>query len=243
MQAPPPTQWGPPTDAPVTSEVAPDVPLLRAAAHGDGDSWRDTAGRDHRLGMVNAPGQDECFGAEATAERQRQVAAGFRAQVYSVDRYGRSVSLVTTVDGVALNVHMARQGFVDDRYLADFRHEHPALAAELDEAFAEARAHARGLWSACGGDAAPASPVTDVAPAGPAATQTTPSASRRGRRLRQRRSERPRLRGRRRSGAGTAARRRPVPAGRRRRWARLRRLTAEALPQAPSMTWPPCRTS
>ena len=148
-----------PTGAPDTGEVPTDAPLLQAAAHGDGDSWRDTAGREYRLGLVNAPEQDECFGAEATAERQRQVAAGFSADVYSTDRYGRSVAAVTTADGSNLNVHLARHGFVDDRYLADFRHEHPALAAELDGAFAEARAHGRGLWSACGGDDVPAAPV------------------------------------------------------------------------------------
>jgi endonuclease YncB( thermonuclease family) len=136
----------PPSPSPQPS----DGPLLVTAAHGDGDSWRDTTGTEYRLGLVNAPEVDECFGAEATDERRRLVAAGFRADAYAVDRYGRSVSIVTTADGVNLNVHLARDGFVDDRYLADFRHEHPALAAELDAAFAEARASGRGLWSACG---------------------------------------------------------------------------------------------
>lgn len=123
--------------------------LLQAGPHGDGDSWRDTSGEEYRLGLVNAPEQDECFGAEATAERRRQIADGFRADVYTVDRYGRGVAIVTTADGTNLNVHLARQGFVDDRYLADFRNEHPQLAAELERAFTEARAQGRGLWSAC----------------------------------------------------------------------------------------------
>lgn len=160
-QRPPAVQ---PAVVPDSAAAAPDAQLLRAAPHGDGDSWRDTAGREYRLGLVNAPEQGECFGAEATAERQRQVANGFSADVYSTDRYGRSVSTVTTADGSNLNVHLARHGFVDDRYLADFRHEHPALASELDVAFAEARAHGRGLWSACGGDEAPVAPA--AAPAG-----------------------------------------------------------------------------
>lgn len=129
--------------------------LLQAAPHGDGDSWRDTTGEEYRLGLVNAPEQDECFGAEATAERRHQVAGGFRADVYTVDEHGRGVSVVTTADGTNLNVHLARQGFVDDRYLAEFRHEAPALAADLDAAFAEARAERRGLWSACGAGAPP----------------------------------------------------------------------------------------
>jgi endonuclease YncB( thermonuclease family) len=146
--------------------AAPASPLLQAGPHGDGDSWRDTAGEEYRLGLVNAPEQDECFGAEATAERRRQVAGGFRADVYTVDRYGRGVAVVTTADGSNLNVHLARQGFVDDRYLADFRHEAPQLAAELDAAFAEARARGRGLWSACAGDEVPIAPVQAAAPVG-----------------------------------------------------------------------------
>ena len=150
--------------APPGPELAQEQPLplkptklLQAGPHGDGDSWRDTAGDEYRLGLVNAPEQDECFGSEATAERRRHVAGGFRAEVYTVDRYGRGVSVVTTADGTNLNVHLARQGFVDDRYLADFRHEAPALATELDAAFAEARAQGRGLWSACRSEA-PAPP-------------------------------------------------------------------------------------
>jgi micrococcal nuclease len=150
QDAAPPRPPAPPAAEPSATDAPPPVsPLLQPAAHGDGDSWRDTAGTEYRLGMVNAPEQDECFGAEATAERRRQVAAGFHAEVYTVDRYGRGVSVVTTADGRNLNVHLARHGFVDDRYLADFRHENLPLAAELDLAFGEARAQGRGLWSAC----------------------------------------------------------------------------------------------
>lgn len=152
----PPPDTPPPTASPLRPEAS-ALPLLHPAAHGDGDSWRDTAGTEYRLGLVNAPEVDECFGTQATDERRRLVAAGFRAEVYTVDRYGRGVSVVTTADGVNVNVHLARQGFVDDRYLAEFRHENPRLAAELDAAFAEARAAGRGLWSACtaGADEAP----------------------------------------------------------------------------------------
>ena len=150
----------PPSAAPAAG------PLLQAGPHGDGDSWRDTTGAEYRLGLVNAPEQDECFGAEATAERRRLVAGGFRADVYSVDRYGRGVSVVTTPDGANLNVHLARHGFVDDRYLDEFRHEDLELAAELDAAFAEARAAGRGLWSACAAEAVAA--PAPVRPAGAA---------------------------------------------------------------------------
>ena len=137
-------------DAPATGSEPASSSLRTPAAHGDGDSWRDVQGQEYRLGMVNAPEVDECFGSQATAERQRLTAGGFRAEVYATDRYGRGVAIVTLPDGRNLNVHLARAGFADDRYLDDFRDEHPGLAAELDIAFADARAERRGLWAACG---------------------------------------------------------------------------------------------
>ncbi len=143
------------TNDPVAEpSVVPDAPaLLIAAAHGDGDSWKDTAGREYRLGLINAPEHDECFGSAATATRKRMVANGFRAEVYSTDTHGRLVSSVTTADGINLNVWLARHGYVDDRYLDRFRHENPALAVQLDVAFAAAKAERAGLWGACAGPA------------------------------------------------------------------------------------------
>ena len=150
------------------------APLLVAADGGDGDSWRDTAGREYRLGLVNTPEVGECFAAEATAKRRALVARGFRAAVYETDRYGRAVAVVTTPDGLNVNVHLARYGFADDRYLAGFRGENPSLAAQLDRAFAAARAERRGLWSACSGGSGQAQgiaapPPAAAAPAAPAA--------------------------------------------------------------------------
>jgi endonuclease YncB( thermonuclease family) len=131
------------------ADPAPAGDLLDAGSGGDGDSWRDTHGRQYRLGLVNTPETDECFGSQATAERTARTADGFRADVYTVDRHGRHVSMVTTADGTNLNVHLARHGFADDRYLAQFRHENPSLAAELDRAFAAAKAESAGLWGEC----------------------------------------------------------------------------------------------
>ncbi len=135
--------------AAVVDARTPEQPQLRPAPGGDGDSWKDTEGREYRLGLVNTPEVDECFGREATAERQRLTQDGFRAVVYAEDRYGRGLSVVTLPDGRSLNVHLARQGFADDRYLTQFRAENRRLAAQLDEAFAEARRERRGLWGAC----------------------------------------------------------------------------------------------
>lgn len=151
------TGTGAPTAGPVSTGAPPAGPagtaiagpLLRPAAGGDGDSWRDTSGREYRLGLVNTPEVAECYGSQATARRKELVAAGFRALVYATDRYGRAVSVVTTSDGTDINVSLARDGFANDRYLEQYRHENPGLAAELDAAFAAAKSERVGLWAAC----------------------------------------------------------------------------------------------
>jgi endonuclease YncB( thermonuclease family) len=134
----------------------PVAPLLVMASGGDGDSWHDTSGVEYRLGLVNTPESGECGGPEGTAYRKRALAGGFRAQVYETDRYGRKVAVVLAPNGVNLNVAMARDGIANDRYLEQFRHENPSLAAQLDVAFREARAARRGIWGTCagGGEAA-----------------------------------------------------------------------------------------
>ena len=189
-------QAGPVAAVPGVSSFA----LLMPAGAGDGDSWHDTAGVEYRLGLVNTPEYNECFGSEGTAKRKELTAHGFRADVYAQDAYGRGVSLVTTADGVNVNVYLARYGYANDRYLSQYRHENPQLASQLDTAFAKARKEHLGLWSACQG--------TQGAPAPPAPTCATgvdvrnlglpsrlPHVHRGGgRRIRVRRRERPRLR-------------------------------------------------
>jgi endonuclease YncB( thermonuclease family) len=125
------------------------VALLHAARGGDGDSWKDTEGREYRLGLVNTPELNECYGQRASDVRKSLVRKGFRADVYVHDHYGRGVSVVYLADGTNLNVFLARHGLANDRYLAQFRPENPALAAQLDVAFAAARREHAGLWAAC----------------------------------------------------------------------------------------------
>jgi endonuclease YncB( thermonuclease family) len=137
----------PEEDAPAEPQPAPA--LLQQAAGGDGDSWQDTAGVEYRMGLVNAPEVGACGGDAATAYRRTALADGFTAEVYASDAYGRQVALVRTATGADLNVDMARRGLVDDRFLAEFRGENPSLAAELDAAFAAAKAERRGLWGGC----------------------------------------------------------------------------------------------
>lgn len=159
--------------APSTSKAPAVAPLLMPAAGGDGDSWKDRSGRELRLGLVNAPETNECFGSQATARRKALVASGFRVRTYATDTYGRGVSIVALPDGRNLNVLLAREGYADDRYLARFRHENEPLARQLDAAFAEAKAAKRGLWGACGSRTTKA-----PAPAPPAAAPRTPAPAR-----------------------------------------------------------------
>jgi micrococcal nuclease len=148
------------------------APLLHAASGGDGDSWKDTRGVTYRLGLVNTPELSECYGETASRKRKQLTAAGFRATTYTKDDYGRHVSVVYLADGRNLNVWLARNGYANDRYLKQFRHENPSLAAQLDPAFAAAKHEHAGLWGACGGTTQPqafAAPVAASSPAPPAA--------------------------------------------------------------------------
>ena len=131
--------------------------LLHAASGGDGDSWKDTHGVEYRLGLVNTPELSECYGGTASRMRKQLTAPGFRATSYTTDKYGRHVSIIYLVDGRNLNVLLARNGYANDRYLTEFRHENPSLAAQLDPAFAAARREHLGVWGACGSTQAPAS--------------------------------------------------------------------------------------
>jgi len=134
-----------------------------AAPGGDGDSWRDTSGREYRLGLVNTPELSECYGQIAGSERKRLTSAGFRATSYAVDTHGRRVSVVYLPDGRNLNVWLARHGFADDKYLQEFRHENVSLAAELDVAFAAAKRSREGLWRSCSIAPRPVRPQAFVA--------------------------------------------------------------------------------
>jgi micrococcal nuclease len=139
--------------------------LLRAAPGGDGDSWKDTSGVEYRLGLVNTPELSECYGSAASRKRKQLTAAGFRAMSYTVDTHHRHVAVVYLADGRNLNVWLARNGYANDRYLDEFRHENRSLAAQLDPAFAAAKREKLGLWGACGATAPQAFSAQAASPA------------------------------------------------------------------------------
>lgn len=125
-----------------TSEV--DAPsrantsVLRVTILKDGDSWVASDGREYRLGMVNAPEPLEPCAREATRFTRHFLDDGFTADAYATDPHGRQVSEVFARTGASLNVALVQAGYSDDRYLNNFRHENPALARRLDDAFATA---------------------------------------------------------------------------------------------------------
>jgi micrococcal nuclease len=137
------------TAPPARTQAVGVAPLLHAASGGDGDSWKDTRGVEYRLGLVNTPELSECYGETASRKRKQLTAPGFRATSYTTDQYGRRVSVVYLADGTNLNVWLARHGYANDKYLAEFRHENRPLAAQLDAAFAAAKREHAGLWGAC----------------------------------------------------------------------------------------------
>lgn len=151
-----PTEVDSRTTAPRPSAAPPSAgpaaePLLLAAPGGDGDSWKDTAGRQYRLGLINTPELSECYGGAAARKRRQLTAGGFRAASYAVDSYRRRVAVVYLPDGRNLNVWLARNGYADDRYLERFRGQNRSLAAQLEPAFAAAKRERLGLWAACRG--------------------------------------------------------------------------------------------
>ncbi|MEO2105887.1 MAG: thermonuclease family protein [Actinomycetota bacterium] len=175
---PTPTPTGPRTPTPPPSAAAatpaaapPAIPaegaaLLHVVEEKDGDSFVASDGVEYRVGMVNAPERSACGGTEASERAYELMSPGFTTEAYATDDYGRSVARIHTSTG-DLGVLMAREGLFDDRYLDQFRHQHPGYASELDTAFAEARATGAGLWQTCWAPAAQdrggaAEPATDT---------------------------------------------------------------------------------
>jgi len=122
-----------------TPEPKPTVALLRVTNQKDGDSFAASDGREYRLGMVNAPELNEPCGREAREFSRRFLTAGFTADTYSSDRYGRQVAEIFDRSGRSLNLALAGSGLADDRYLRPYWHENPAMARKLEEAFAQSK--------------------------------------------------------------------------------------------------------
>lgn len=117
----------------------------------DGDSFVGSDGVEYRIGLINTPELGECGGEDARHRTEELLADGFVPDPYTDDDRGRVVARITTPDG-DLGVILASEGYADDRYLEEFRHENPAYAAELDAAFRRARQARAGFHATCWAD-------------------------------------------------------------------------------------------
>ena len=163
------------TAAASASATAP-VRLLAVADPKDGDSFVASDGVEYRVGMIHTPELSACGGPEAADRAMALLADGFTVEAYSADQYDRAVARIWLADGRDFGVVMASEGMADDRYLTEFRHEHPPYADELEQAFAAARATAAGLWSTCWA-AEPSTPSTGSEPSGGASPGPEPAAA------------------------------------------------------------------
>lgn len=123
---------------PTTEPTPAPVVLLFMTDQKDGDSWIGSDGSEYRLGLVNTPERNETCGPEAAAFTRDFLASGFKADAYTTDTHDRVVAEVFDDEGESLNVALAQSGLGNDRYLEEFRHENPDLAARLDAAFLKA---------------------------------------------------------------------------------------------------------
>lgn len=126
-----------------------DTLVLSAIDIGAVDS--QTGGRKARLIGVDTPevyGGAECMGREASAFARRELYAKevvVAFDVDSVDRYGRALVYVWSIDGVFFNERIVAEGFASPMTVPP----NVRYAELFVRAAREARTHDRGLWSRC----------------------------------------------------------------------------------------------
>ena len=135
--------------ATVVRVVDGDTVVLTGIAVGELD--RRTRGRKARLIGVDTPevyGGAECLGREASAFTRREledkeVIVAF--DIDPVDRFGRALVYVWSIDGVFFNERIVEQGFAAPMTVPpNVKYADLFVAASR-----AARAHGRGLWSSC----------------------------------------------------------------------------------------------
>ena len=142
--------------APAALAKAPVAHVYRIARVVDGDTVYLTNGAKIRLVQIDTPEVyfgAECWGHQASAETSRLLPVGTAVRLApepatdSVDRYGRLLRYVFRVrDGLNVNVFLVRHGDAAPYFYAG---REGRYAGVLKRAALRARAHHRGLWSAC----------------------------------------------------------------------------------------------
>jgi micrococcal nuclease len=124
--------------------------LVLAAIH-VGELDRRTGGRKARLIGIDTPevyGGVECMGREASAFARRELEGkevGVAFDVDPIDRYGRALVYIWSIDGAFFNERIVTQGFALPMTVPpNVRYAEQFVGAARD-----AREHSRGLWSSC----------------------------------------------------------------------------------------------
>jgi len=138
------------TRARVTRVVDGDTVVLDGISVGYRES-RGRPGRHARLIGIDTPevfGRAGCFGRQASAFTKQQltgrdVLVGF--DVGHLDRYGRALVYIWKTDGTFFNGELAESGYA----LQETVPPNVRYADEFLQYVRDARAAARGLWSAC----------------------------------------------------------------------------------------------
>lgn len=147
---------------PAPGEALPAGRDVEVTSITDGDTFR--AGEERvRLIGIDAPETatgPECHGREATEALTRLIPPGtvvrLERDVEATDRYGRTLAYVHRLDGLHVNLALARDGHASPLTIPPNVAYEDAFAA----AAAEARAAGRGLWATCPDPTAPPTTAT-----------------------------------------------------------------------------------
>ena len=106
----------------------------------DGDTIVLRGGARVRLHGIDTPERNQPYGAEATRELRKIIGKGVYVEATDTDRYGRTVAVLWTRDGVNVNLEMVCRG------AAWWYQRYARGDADLRECQALARENDLGLW-------------------------------------------------------------------------------------------------
>jgi len=112
----------------------------------DGDTVYLMDGAKVRLYGIDAPERDQPYGAESTRRLRSLIGESVYVDSRDVDRYGRDVAVLFTIEGLNINLEMVCTG------AAWWYERYAKREAELRDCQSSARSEGIGLW---GSDAMP----------------------------------------------------------------------------------------
>jgi len=123
-----------------SSAIPASAELKKIARVVDGDTIELSDGTRVRLHGIDTPERNQPYGKEATRELNRLLGRSVYVEATDTDRYGRTVAVLWTSDGVNVNLEMVCRG-------AAWWYERYARGnTELRECRASARESNLGLW-------------------------------------------------------------------------------------------------